>query len=223
LRGLLGAKRGVAVRSDTRQAEVSGSLLEVLDERCQLAVRLLSARSRCRGVHRGCEERVDELDSAVGTGHAHQRRLFRRPKRFGVDERQVRSCGRSRSQKSILCPPWEGSHTPRDEAEDVSRDRYGVGGNGCGADHPRNLQRVQRVAARGLRNPNEHRPRKDAVETVGQNAMQRRQGDGAELDPLEPLPRQPGHERVGFLLRAHRDDQPHRLVVQSPQREFERR
>ena len=170
------------------QGEMARDLLGVADYLCKRTVDLPAAAAWRRGVHRGGEERVHELDPPVGPD-ADEPRLLRSGERLRVDQAEVGSRQRRRAQQRVV-----GSRRQRPDA--VCDQRLEAVGNRQPrtaldvrpGEQPRDLERVQRVAGRRLRDPHERRARKRPPESLRNDTVQRRDRKRPELEPAQAFP-----------------------------------
>ena len=149
------------------QGEMARDLLGVADYLCKRTVDLPATVAWRRRIHRGSEERVHELDPPVGPD-ADEPRLLRSGERLRVDQAEVGSRQRRRAQQRVA-----GSRRQRPDA--VCDERLEAVGNrqprtalDVPGEQPRDLERVQRVAGRRLRDPYERRARKRPLESLAQ-------------------------------------------------------
>ena len=169
------------------QGEMARDLLGVADYLCKRTVDLPATAAWRRRIHRGSEERVHELDPPVGPD-ADEPRLLRSGERLRVDQAEVGSRQRRRAQQRVA-----GSRRQRPDA--VCDQRLEAFGNrqprtalDVPGEQPRDLERVQRVAGRRLRDPYERRARKRPLESLGNDAVQRRDRKRPELEPAQAFP-----------------------------------
>ena len=166
-----------------------------------------------------------ELDAVVAAD-PHEPRFLSRSERPRVDEPQIGPPERRRPQQRLPRLPRQRSDPPRHQRTQAVRHRKTcrVATPLAPVEETRDLERVQGIAARRLSDPHEGRPREAPAQRVGDDAVERGHRQRPELEKLErPVARGGRDQRLVGALRAHGDDAQHRLVLDPPERELDRR
>ena len=144
--------------------------------------------------------RIDRLSVGSGQGRGAQQRVARLGRKSpdaGPDERVEALWDRNASRALVFVP-----------AVQLARD----------------LDRVERVAARRLRDPHDRRSRKRAPELLPEHAVEGGDRERSRLDVLDPeIALERRQRRVVELCRTHREDGSHRLLAEPAQRELDYR
>ena len=194
---LLERERRTLVRTIGRECEVACALLQVFDDRRKLAMGRGSVPGGSRPIHSRREKRVRELDVAV-VGHGDETRGFGGRKRRDVDKPRGGAGERRRAKQRIARRPRKPDDAPLHERAQVVGHRQRCGRQGLGVpagEQPCNLERVERVALRRRGELDERRSREGDAEAVGDDALQRRDRQGAGLEAAQ-LPIVEGREEV---------------------------
>jgi hypothetical protein len=168
---------------------------------------------------------VDELDPPVRLD-AHEPRLLRRRELDRIGRLRVGPCQDRGAQQSVARLGRKGPDACPDERVETLWD-----GNAArdvvlaaAVELTRDLERVERVASRRLRDPHECRSRKRAPELLREHAVEGGDRERPQLDALDPeVALERRDRRSGKLRRAHREEAQHRLLVEPAQRELDHR
>ncbi len=222
---LLELTRHPLVGAIAGEREVASPLLRIRDGLGERSVRRSPPLQRGGRVHGRCVERMYELDAAVGTD-LHELRVFGRGKRLRVHEPHLGPPERSCREQRITGGRRKRVDPGRHQRAQVVRHRQRRrGGSSLVApEQARDLERVQRIAARRLSDPHEGRPWEAPAQRIGDDAVERGHRQRPQLEKLQrPVTRGGCDQRPLGVLRAHRDDAHHRLVLDPPERELDRR
>ena len=161
------------VRPGRREREMPCPLLRVAHEVGGGAMRFAEPGGRSGRVDRRCEERVNELDPPVHF-HANEPGLLRRSEldridRLGVGSRQ----GRGAQQRVARCRRKCADACP-DECVEILWNRNAAREVvlALAVQLARDLDRVERIAARSLRDPHKRGSRERTPELLGEDAVQ---------------------------------------------------
>ena len=207
------------------EGEMPRSLLWVAREVGNSAMRLAEPDRGSCGVHRRREERVDELDPPVHLD-AHEPRLLRRRELDRIDRLRVGPRQGRGAQQRVARLGRKGLDACLDERVEVLWDGNAARDVPLAAavELARDLDGVERVAVRCLRDPHERRPRKCAPELLREHAMEGGDRERPQFDVLDlEVALESRKRRSGKLRRAHREEAPHRLLTEPAQRELDRR
>lgn len=205
-RGLLQLRRRVLVRRGHAQRKVQRTLLGIVDEVGQSPVELEPLRAAGRAVDRGGEERMREANPvALHNQDSGRLRLVERvrrdthgvhgrPRQGGSHERSLARGGRERVQ------------TTGDEVVERRGDRKRPAAIMHVSERAADLQREERVAAGGLRDPDERGPGRRRTEVRSEQVVQRAKRQRADLGPEDRIPPQPERR---FDARPPCEQQPH--------------
>jgi hypothetical protein len=192
------------------------SLLRVAREAGDSAMRIAEPGRRSSGVHRRREERVDELDRPVRLD-AHEPCLLRSCELNRIDRLRIGPRQDRGTQQRVARLGGKGPNACPDERLEALWD-----GNAArdvvptaAVELARNLDRVERIAARRLRDPHERRSRKRAPEFLREHAVESGDGKRSQLEVLElEVAFERRDRRLRKLGRAHRDEDPHGLLAE---------
>ena len=131
---------------------------------------------------------MDEVDPPVRLD-PHEPRLLCSRQLVQVDHCGVRTGARGHPKQRVARPRWERADARLHKRIEAPRYRQQcrAGGVRAAVEQARDLQCVQGIAGRGLRDPHERRTRKRPAEHVGEDAMQRRHRQRTELEQLDTL------------------------------------
>ena len=190
-RGALDRRGDLVVSDGGREREVARPLLGIRDQLREPPVDRAAAAGRGRGVDGGSVQRVRE-PHAVATD----------PQQPGVlgDCQAVRGGGqcceldggvrqRGDDQQRLASARRQRRDTLGDRLPQAGRDRERAAGlkRGSRSERARNLEREQRVAARGLFDPQQRRPPVAVPQAALDQGAERAEAERAEPDPLEAL------------------------------------
>ena len=213
------------VRPGRGECEMQRSLLRVAREVGDSAMSFAEPGRRSCGVDSRGEERVDELDPPVQLD-AHEPRLLRGRELDGIDRLSVRPRQGRGAQQRVSRLDRKGPDACPDERVEVLWDgnaaRHVV--LAAAVELARDLDRVERVAARGLCDPHEGRSRKCAPELLREHPMKGSDRERPQLDVLDlEIALERKDRRSGKLRPANRDEAPHGLLAEPAQRKLDRR
>ena len=165
-----------------------------------------------------------ELDTSL-QADAHQAGLLGRRERLGVDQLHGWTRERRHPQERGSRLRRQGRQPPHDQLLQVGRDgeRGAVVVLVVLRQQLSDLERVERVPARDLRDSHQGRPRKALAGAVGDHAVKRRNRERPELEPPDRAAELCRAEPLALRLRPERHDHPHRAAGEPPGGEGEGR
>ena len=175
----------VRVRPVARESEMMCAFGRIGDDCRKVAVNCPPPRRRSGGVDGGREQRVREAHAARGVDR-HEAGFLGCCESRLIDEVCVRTCERGRAKERIASRRRQRSHARAHERAEAVRDRQRRNGvlHAAAFELARDLDRVERIARRRLRDANQDRPRERPAGCVAQDAVERRDRKGPDLDPL---------------------------------------